>query len=43
MLNILLSLLRLFQNPNRVSEVDDWAQLEFGRKAIPSDLEGRVL
>lgn len=42
MLKLLLSLLRMFEAPIRANEIDEWAQLEFGRNALPSDLDGRV-
>lgn len=42
MLEFLLSLRRLLPMSSPLIEVDDWAQMEFGRQVQSFDLEGRV-
>lgn len=42
MLKFIRAMLCLFV-PTRTKEVNEWARLEFGRDAIGSDFEGRIL
>ena len=43
MLKFIRALLCLLAKPNCSKEANEWARLEFGRDAISSDFEGRIL
>ncbi len=43
MLKFIRALLCLLANPSCSKEANEWARLEFGRDAISSDFEGRIL